>query len=169
MAEKPEKVFTTILEMHAFVKLESIKKAVCMLPVIMWGMVIGACNPDLTDDPIPFIPFSPIHINLNLPQYQNLNTLGYVYIAGGVRGILLYRSNASTYIAYERNCTYHPNDACATIEMHSSNLYIMDPCCNSSFTLSTGDPAGGPAWRPLRKYETFLSGSEITITDTIVD
>lgn len=129
----------------------------------------SACKPDLSDDAIPFLPFSAITININLPEYQGLRTKNYVYIEGGVKGILLYRSNATTYIAYERNCSYRPNDACATVDMHISNLYIVDSCCNSNFDLANGNPTGGVAWRPLRKYETLLSGSQLTITDNIVD
>ncbi|MFZ6012485.1 MAG: hypothetical protein ACOYXT_19235, partial [Bacteroidota bacterium] len=88
---------------------------------------------------------------------------------GGVQGIIVYRINASSYVAYERNCSYHPNDACVTVEVHPSNLYMYDPCCSSSFDFSTGQPTGGPAWRPLRQYETSLSGSNLTITDEIIN
>jgi nitrite reductase/ring-hydroxylating ferredoxin subunit len=136
---------------------------------LLSGFTISlSCSQEPTDDPIPFVPFSPITINTNLPEYQSLRNLGFVYLDGGVRGILLHKSG-SEYIAYERNCSFQPNDACATVEMHSSNLYILDPCCNSTFSLSSGDPAGGPAFRPLRKYETIASGSEVTITDLILN
>jgi hypothetical protein len=131
--------------------------------------LIISCTPELSDDPVPIVPFSPINVNLNLPEYQALNTTGFVYINGGVRGIILHRLTSSSYVAYERNCTYQPNEACATVEMHSSNLYLFDPCCNSTFELSTGNPSGGPAWRPLRQYETILSGTELTITDEIIN
>jgi hypothetical protein len=132
-------------------------------------LVLNACTPEMTDDPIPYFPFTPIAINLNLPEYQALKTSGFVYVDGGVRGIIIYRANATTYIAYERNCSFQPNEACATIEMHVSNLYMYDPCCNSTFDVLTGEPEGGPAWRPLRQYETILSGTELTITDDIVE
>jgi hypothetical protein len=136
---------------------------------VLFFVISSSCKSEMTDDPIPFIPFSAITINLNLPEYQGLRTSGFVYIDGGVRGILLYKASTSSYIAYERNCSYQPNEACATVEMHASTLYMVDPCCGSSFALATGEPAGGPAWRPLRKYETILSGTELTITDTIIN
>jgi hypothetical protein len=136
----------------------------------------SSCSPQLTDAAIPYQPFGEVHINLNLPEYQSLRTDGgWKYLdkvsglSVGVRGIILYRLNASTYIAYERNCSFHPNDACATVEVHSSNLYMQDTCCGSMFSLTTGSPTGGAAWRPLRKYETLLTSSELTITDTIVE
>lgn len=129
-----------------------------------------SCTPDLSDDAIPWQPFDVISINLNLPEYVDLKTDGrYVYIDGGVRGIILYRKNASTYLAYERNCSYQPNSACATVDVHVSTLYMLCSCCSSTFDLSTGLPTSGPAWRPLQQYETSLNGSTLTITDEIVE
>lgn len=133
-------------------------------------LILSSCKPDMSDDPIPFQPFSSILINLNLPEYNDLRTVGgYKYINGGVRGIILYHASATTYIAYERNCSYQPNSACATVDVHISTLYMNDPCCGSSFNFSTGAPSGGVAWRPLRQYETLVTGNELTITDTIIE
>lgn len=87
---------------------------------------------------------------------------------GGVRGIILYRKSNSTYIAYERNCSFHPGDACATVDVDISGLYMIDHCCNSTFCFSSGEPTGGIAWRPLRKYATMLDTNLLTITDEII-
>jgi len=126
-----------------------------------------ACAPDMGDDAIPVVAFPDIIINTLLPEYASLQSKGYQYINdGGVRGIFLYRVNSSTYYAFERNCSYHPNDACATVDVDASGLFLKDSCCGSTFDLS-GNPTGGPAFRPLRKYANFVSGSEITITDQI--
>jgi Rieske Fe-S protein len=128
-----------------------------------------ACEPDLVDDPMPFQPFPDISIVLN--NYPLLITDGgYILISdGGVRGIILYHKNAQTYLAFERNCSYKPNDACATIEVHSSTLFMHDVCCGSSFDFE-GKPTGGPAWRPLQQYRTSVSGTgTLTITDEIVN
>ena len=134
-------------------------------------MLIAGCEPDLSDDAIPWQPFDVININLNLPEYISLKMAGnYMYLNdAGVRGIILYNNNGSRYIAYERNCSYQPNSACATVEVHVSTLYMYCPCCTSSFDLATGHPTGGVAWRPLRQYETSLNGSTLTITDEIVE
>jgi nitrite reductase/ring-hydroxylating ferredoxin subunit len=131
----------------------------------------SSCAPDVSDDAIPFLPFSDIVVNLNLPEYASLKMDGgYKYLKdGGVRGIILYRKNATTYIAYERNSSYHPNEACATVEVHSSGLYIIDTCSNSVFDLSTGNPTSGPAIRPLRQYVVVLTTFELTITDDIAN
>ena len=127
---------------------------------------LSACKPDLSDDPIPFIPFAPVTININLPEYQELRTSGMMQIDDpGVQGVIIYRVNSTTYHVYERNCSFQPNEACVTVNLDVSKLFMTDPCCNSVFELATGNPTGGPAWRPLRQYETSFSGTHLTITD----
>jgi len=131
-------------------------------------LLLISCSSDLVDDPIPFIPFP--DINIILPNYQDLSSDGgFIRINdSGVRGIILYRKNSTTYLAFERNCSYKPNDACATVDIHASTLFMQDACCGSSFSFE-GIPTGGPAWRPLQRYRTSLSGSTLTITDEIVN
>ncbi|MFN3839525.1 MAG: hypothetical protein ACK4RF_02360 [Cyclobacteriaceae bacterium] len=131
--------------------------------------VLACCSPDLSDDPIPPATFADIFINLSLPENLSLNTDGASkYFNGGVRGIIVYRVNSSTYRAFERNCSYQPNNACATVGVHVSTLFMEDSCCGSTFNFQ-GDPTGGPAWRPLRQYHTILNGNELTVTDEVVN
>ena len=133
-------------------------------------ILIGACGQDLTDDPIPVVPFPVTTINLSFPEFQKLAFDGGTKLIGsiGVRGVILYRNNATTYLAFEVNCSYHPNEASANVSVHSSNLYMTCTGCGSTFSF-TGQPTGGIAWRPLRKYRTELSGSNLTITNEIAN
>ncbi len=132
-------------------------------------VIVLSCGRDLSDDPIPLATFADFVMNLTLPEnillgsdggYREVNAIG-------VRGVIVYRVNEANYYAYERNCSYHPNDACATVNVHSSHLYMNDPCCGSNFSFTTGSPTGGVAWRPLRRYRTELNGSILTITSQI--
>ncbi len=133
-------------------------------------MLVSACGRNLSDDPVPFIPFVDKIINLNLPEFINLRSDGgYVEVSGGVRGIILYRLNSSTYMAYERNCSFRPNEACATVNVHTSGLFMVDPCCGSNFNFSDGNPTGGPAWRPLVQYRTQLNGLTLTISSDVIN
>lgn len=127
-----------------------------------------SCQPNLSDDPIPYQHFNDVIINLTLPAYLTLSSDGgYAYVnSAGVRGIIVYRKNSSTYLAYERNCTFQPNDACATVDTQIFDM--KDSCCGSTFRYSDGQPQDGPAWRPLQQYQTSLSGNTLTITDQIV-
>jgi nitrite reductase/ring-hydroxylating ferredoxin subunit len=140
-----------------------------LIYMVMAGIMAG-CEPDLSDDPIPWQPFDVININLNLPEYIDLKFDGRSKaVNGGVRGVIIYRKDASTYLAYERNCSYQPNSACATVDIDISTLFMLCSCCSSTFDLATGLPTSGPAWRPLRQYETSLNGTMLTITDQIVE
>lgn len=131
-------------------------------------LIIFSCNQDRVDDPIPYTDFP--NIIITTTNYPALSSDGgYILVNdGGVRGIILYRKNSTTYYAFERNCTFQPNDACATVDIHASTLFMQDSCCGSSFNFD-GNPTGGPAWRPLQQYETLLSGNKLTITDSIIE
>jgi nitrite reductase/ring-hydroxylating ferredoxin subunit len=130
-----------------------------------------ACSSDLSDDPIPFVPFADIVLNLALPAYSSLqNVNGFLEIDdGGVKGIILHRTNANAVSAFEKTCSFQPADACANVSVHASGLYMIDVCCNSTFDFTNGNPTGGPAFRPLRQYKTLLSGNTLTITDDAIN
>jgi hypothetical protein len=136
--------------------------------MIMSALAFTGCKPD-ADDQMPYLPFEDIVINLSLPEYFILQSSGtYKYINGGVKGIILYRKSADVFYAFERNCSFSPNDACSTVEVEITGLQISDPCCGSGFNFE-GNPINGPARRPLRKYFTSLSGSTLTITDEVLN
>lgn len=139
-------------------------------------LMAASCNRDLSDDPIPVVYFPTSTINLFLPEYTSLAIDGgyksMSSIAGtsvGVRGIILYRKDKTTYLAYEVNCSYHPNEAGSNVGIHASGLFMVCAGCGSNFSFTDGTPTGGVAWRPLRKYRTELSGSSLTITNEIAN
>lgn len=145
-------------------------QAFCVALAFLLIMQTSSCKPDLTDEPIPYLAFQTIYINLNLPEYADLKTDGgfHYYDDAGVRGLIIYRQSASTYRVYERNCSYQPSQACATVNVHVSRLFMEDPCCGSYFDLKSGNPTSGVAWRPLNQYYATLNGAELTITDELV-
>lgn len=133
--------------------------------------VLLSCQPQLSDDEIPLVPFEPIVLNIALPTYATLLSVGgYAALSsGGTRGIILYRLDTSTILAYERNCSFQPQDACATVNVHPSGLYMNDACCGSTFRFDNGSPSGGSAWRALVQYNTVLVGNTLTITDQTIN
>lgn len=130
-----------------------------------------SCNRNLSDDPIPIVAFPDFEANLSAPEYQSLSVNGGYKEVGsiGVRGVIIYRSSPSSYVAFERNCSYKPNEACATVNVDVSKLFLVDPCCNSSFNFADGSPTGGVATRQLRIYKTSLSGTTLTISSEITN
>lgn len=80
--------------------------------------------------------------------------------SGGFMGILLYRNSLSEYYAYERTCTYYPNDTSAVVA-EKGGVIAVCPRCGSTFII-TADGAlvnKGPARLPLIKYRTYLDRS----------
>jgi len=164
-------IFIPINRLRTLTSYPSIRKRITLL-LILVGFLLS-CTPDLYDDPIPPVIFEDIVLPLTLPENIGLATDGgfrdisLAYPSAGVRGIIVYRKNSTTYLAFEKNCSYQPNSACATVNVHVSTFFLEDPCCASTFNWD-GFPSGGPAWQPLRQYVTILNGTVLTITDDVV-
>lgn len=123
-----------------------------------------ACEGDINVSPIPTVPVE-VEVNLNDIDNVALKQIGgYIYVSGGVRGIIVYRQSQNEYKAYDRNCTFQPADACAIVSFHSSGFYMEDTCCESVFDLN-GFPTGGPAEFPLKEYMVSQGNDILFITN----
>ncbi|HEX8327992.1 MAG TPA: hypothetical protein VF629_10660 [Hymenobacter sp.] len=134
---------------------------------------MSACGGKSDDQ--PQIPYAPVNLSINITnqQYAALRVdNGAVTFPvkgpagdGGVKGVIVVRQSAGTFLAFERNCPYRPYDACALVSLdRNSRQFLADSCCNSQFDLR-GQSIGGPAARPLRQYATSLQGSLLNITN----
>lgn len=133
-----------------------------LLAAVVLG--VGACNSGSNVQ--PQIPLAVVNEVLFLTDQQNSSLRfdnGAVYVKGGLRGLIVVRQNAGTYLAFDRTCSYQPQDTCARVRIEPF-IRIFDPCCQSQFGF-TGQPQGGPATLPLRRYSTALSGNTLTITN----
>ena len=121
-----------------------------------------SCRKD-SNNSIPIVAVD-IYIYTSNPSFLNLNAVGgWVYITGGVRGILVYRKSTSEFMAYDRNCTYHPDDVCATVVVDNTNIVATDTCCHSKFSIYDGSVLNGPAGLPLKAYSTTFDGNVLHI------
>jgi hypothetical protein len=145
------------------------------LPLAALGsiLVLAACGSKNNDQPA--IPYAPVNLSINLTgqEYTRLRfDNGAVMLPvkgpagdGGVKGVIVVRQNANSYLAFERNCPYQPYDACATVNLdRNSRLFMRDSCCNSQFNLQ-GQVTGGPSPRPLKQYSVSQQGSLLNITN----
>ena len=134
------------------------------LPFWFLALFLPGCG---KDTPAPVLPYVVVNEQINLTniQYNDLRQdNGYVYIKGGARGIIVIRRGPNRYVALERTCTYQPGNACATVEVDASGMFLIDPCCQSQFDLS-GQVLSPPANYPLRQYATAISGNFLYITN----
>jgi len=135
-----------------------------LIPIFtaMFGLfVFTSCEPQIQDG-IPYV-FVEIDINLNNTEFIDLQKDGgFVYILGGVRGIIIYRKDLSTYKAFERNSPVNPTSACAVLDVDESGLFIVDPCSQAIFNFD-GNPINGISPFPLRQYITILDNNWLYI------
>ncbi|MFC1729686.1 hypothetical protein ACFL6I_05060 [candidate division KSB1 bacterium] len=129
-------------------------------------LIILSCKKE-DSNPVPNKDIN-IYINPNSTQYLELNTVGgWVYLTDGVggKGLLVYRLSNEQFLAFDRTCTYDPNEACAIIEMESSGLNAIDSCCGSRFLIIDGSVTTGPATVSLKQYKTTYDGNMLHIYD----
>jgi hypothetical protein len=111
------------------------------------------CNRDVQD--IPYVPVD-FTLNVNLPAYMNLNVpTGYVLVAGGSRGIVVYRYTTDTFVALDRHSTYDIAAGCQ-VQVSDDGIFLQDPdtCSTSQWYIFDGTVAEGPATLSLQRYYT---------------
>ncbi len=117
------------------------------------------------ENKIPYV-YVDFTINLDNPEFYELNAIGnYVYVSGGVSGIVIYRDSRDVFFAYERACPYDPE--CGRVVVNADNYRLVDSCCGSEFSMTMdGAVVKGPAELPLRKYQTyyFESTNQLRVT-----
>ena len=99
------------------------------------------------------------YIYLTQPEFQSLNTVGnYVYVTGGVKGIIVYHKNIEEFVSFERSCPYDPNVSGAIVDVDSSGLGMVDYHCGSRFNILDGSIVTGPTAYPMRQYYCEYDG-----------
>lgn len=141
--------------------------ALYCLAVLFLFLSVSSCKNknNNSDSVIPNVAVNLI-INLNDNLYFDLkNDGGFAYIPNvGVKGILLYHSNATNYTAFERASPINPYGKCNIIMMDPSRIFLEDTCAKATFDLS-GNSTDGATANPLKKYYVEVSNSKLQITN----
>jgi hypothetical protein len=117
------------------------------------------------------IAYQVVNITLfpNDPLYFKLQSVGgWVYINGGVNGIIVYRktltNSTNDFIAIERTSTALPDDSEAKVKVQSDNFTLKDTISGSTWRIIDGGLLTGPANQNLRQYNAVFDGiSTLTI------
>jgi nitrite reductase/ring-hydroxylating ferredoxin subunit len=120
-------------------------------------------NCDDTEDYMPDILVNVQIDPATLSQFA-IGSATYCPYEGGVKGIIIYRESQDQFYAFERLCTYYPQDTCA-INIDNSKTTGTCPCCNSSFSLLNGSVLNDPAQYPLKQYKTSIITGRLYITN----
>ena len=146
--------------------------------ILICLLVLGfscAKNSDNTNpEPIDNVPVS-ITVNLNLPSNFHLQNVGsFVFLTGGVKGVVLVHHTDDNFYAFDRACSYQPNSvSCSKLEVDSSFLQFrcgqtttkgFQKCCDSRFFFD-GSVSQSPARFPLKQYNITKSGNTIFISN----
>jgi nitrite reductase/ring-hydroxylating ferredoxin subunit len=132
--------------------------SISLLVLMNWG-----CKKESTVGGVPIVAVN-LTLYINNPSYTSLSAVGgWMYIDGGVKGIVIYRESISDFKAYDRNCTYNPTSTCATIVVENTNIIAVDSCCGSKFSILDGSVINGPAALSLKQYNTFYDGNILRI------
>lgn len=110
-------------------------------------------------------------LNLNLPLYNNLNTIGNPVFVGntgvGTRGAFVMRTSFETFFAFEASCPNHVPNECSTMTIQGQN--VICSCEDFEYSLFTGEhlnrPEDGSRTFDLLFYRTTLTGNTVIISN----
>lgn len=137
-----------------------------LIKIVFAGILLVVC---VTCKKDYYQSFPNIVVNISLSIDTDLSSLGIGSamvspIPGGVKGIIIYRSDLYEYAAYDRLCTNFPNDTCA-VEIDDSKIIAESPCSGSKFLLIDGSVLNGPARYPLKRYTTTIERNRLFISN----
>lgn len=124
-------------------------------------LVFNACTYEHPTVPNVSVDFT---IWPNDPNYYELiHYGGYVYVTGGVDGIIIYRLDEMTFKAYDRACPYDWETSNNLLWVDDDRLTIYHEDCGSRFNIIDGTVVEGPARTPLKYYRTRYDGAKLRI------
>lgn len=88
---------------------------------------------------------------------------GWMYLEGGINGIVLYRKSNEEFVAIERTSSHLPNNAAARAIVLNDNFTLRDTVSNSRWRIFDGTVTQGPAEWALRLYGTVYDGNVLRI------
>lgn len=114
------------------------------------------------------IPNVPVNFSALLtdPRLLRLSSPGgAVALTGyGVAGLVIYRTTNGGYVAYDRCSTVNPEKQCAVV-LDDPTFTATDPCSGAKFLLEDGTPVKAPAELSLKRYNVFISGNTLQVTN----
>lgn len=122
-------------------------------------LITPACNRDNQ----PLIPYTYVNFQLYPNTMDYIPIGGYIYVAEGVKGIVIFRLLQDEFRVYERCCPYDPEKTGARITVDASNITCVDSVCMSKFVLTDGSPYGGPSPYSLMQYRWNYDGEVLSV------
>ncbi|HEX8608810.1 MAG TPA: hypothetical protein VF679_09240 [Pedobacter sp.] len=136
---------------------------VCVWVVSAFLLVLTGCGKENNFIPNIAVSFS---APLTDPRLIRLSSPGgaVAFDGFGVAGIIIYRTTAGNYVAYDRCSTVNPERQCA-VELDAPSFTATDKCSGAKYLLEDGSPAKAPAKTSLKRYNTYISENSIQVTN----
>ena len=123
------------------------------------------CESDDQNNLLPMVPVNET-INLSNPEFINIQVPGgYAYANGGIKGIVIYNINGSSYKAYERSCPHLVPSSCTRMTVEQS-FKMKCHCDQSEFNILNGFPLTPNIKYVAREYKvTMINANTLKITN----
>ena len=116
-------------------------------------------------NPVTSIPVA-LNVYPNNPLYFKVQVVGgWMYIEGGINGIIIYRKSEQEFVAIERTSSHLPNDVKARVYVMPDNFTLRDSISDSQWRMFDGTVTKAPATWPLRLYGTTYDGNLLRIVN----
>ncbi|MES2458288.1 MAG: hypothetical protein V4594_22210 [Bacteroidota bacterium] len=131
--------------------------------VWMLILLLTACGKDSMTIPNVAVNFS---APLTDPRLLRLSSPGGAVLIKdyGVAGLIIYHTTDDRYVAYDRCSTVNPEEKCAVV-LDDPSFTATDKCTGAKFLLEDGSPAKAPAKVGLKKYNTYIAGNTLHVTN----
>jgi len=135
--------------------------------IIILGLIflVFSCRPYRHE----ILPYESVNFTVYLtdPGFTTLqNPSTYIYVTGGIAGIILYRLDAMTFLAYDRACPYDWDLTTDRLNVDTNGLTISHATCGSIFSILNGTVIKGPSNYGLLPYKTVFNGhNKVTVTN----
>jgi nitrite reductase/ring-hydroxylating ferredoxin subunit len=115
------------------------------------------------DDGMPRVPVNFYIYLYDASYFDLLNYGGYVYVTGGISGIVVYRLSEWEFVAFDRACPYDWDHEDSWIWVEPDRLTLKCQKCGSLFNILDGGIIIGPSQFPLRRYATNFDGVRLRV------
>ena len=131
--------------------------------ILFISAALSSCHTDTPE--LPDVYVEEIVYLSNASNIKLQSPLGWAYVPGGIRGIIVYRVSETKFKAYERSCPHlSPND-CTYLDVEDDGIKAVCRCDKTEFLLLTGEPLNG-APLGLKQYRTYYDEYSQTVTIT---
>lgn len=130
------------------------------LLILFCFVTLFSCEKNEVNDILPNVPVD-IMVNLDLPQYINLQTPnGWANAIGGIQGIVIQNTGIGNppFKAFERAC---PNGDCTSPMTFDGSLKMTCSCDQSTYSIIDGSPQTSGNLHFAREYKVIIVHSSL--------